>query len=265
MYLASYYFMKKMKMLLAFAGLFLLGGCFEINEDIDIKSDGKGIYSIHSDMSQVLQVMETYLGKEEMDKQMPPKDIDTTVMMKTLVDTAKNITEENKKLVKDGTVHLLLNMQQKVFKSDIVIPFSSLSNLQKLYNSMNNQSLGFNQLFKGMSGKTDSTSGTDNGMPDMNQFNAIYDFESHEGLISRKLNAEKWKALQASPQFAQMKDAAGSGISIPYTLTITVPRPVKKVDNQLAKLFPDRKKVVIQYNLVEVFSHPEQFEYTIVY
>jgi len=69
MYLASYYFMKKMKMLLAFAGLFLLGGCFEINEDIDIKSDGKGIYSIHSDMSQLLQVMETYLGKEEMDLQ----------------------------------------------------------------------------------------------------------------------------------------------------------------------------------------------------
>ena len=57
----------------------------------------------------------------------------------------------------------------------------------------------------------------------------------------------------ASPQFAQMKDAGSMGISIPYTLTISIPRPVKKVDNSLAKLFPDRKKVVIQYNLVEVF------------
>jgi len=55
------------------------------------------------------------------------------------------------------------------------------------------------------------------------------------------------------------------GISIPYTLTISIPRPVKKVDNELAKLFPDRKKIVIQYNLVEVFEHPEKFEYTIVY
>jgi hypothetical protein len=62
-----------------------------------------------------------------------------------------------------------------------------------------------------------------------------------------------------------MKDAGSMGISIPYTLTINVPRPVKKVDNILAKLFPDRKKVIIQYNLIEVFDHPEKFEYTIVY
>jgi ABC-type uncharacterized transport system auxiliary subunit len=258
--------MKKLKVFFAVLFTFFLAGCFEINEDIDIKADGSGVYSVHTDMSQLLQVMETYLGKDEMDKQMPAKNIDTTVMMKTLLDTAKNITAEDKALVKDGYVHLKLNMEQKEFKSDIVIPFKSLSNLQKLYNSMNNQSLGFNQLFKGMAGKADSASaGNDNGMPDMNQFNAIYDFQCHDGMMSRKLNAEKWKALQESPQFAQMKEAGNAGISIPYTLTIVVPKPVKKVDNSLAKLFPDRKKVIIQYNLIEVFEHPEKFEYTIDY
>jgi hypothetical protein len=258
--------MNKLKFIFTLASMLLLAGCFEINEDIEVKADGKGVYSVHTDMSQLLQAMQSYLGKDEMDKQMPSKNIDTTVMMKTLLDTAKNITPENKALIKDGSVHLLLNLEQKEFKSDIVIPFKSLSDLQKLYNSMNNQSLGFNQLFKGMAGKPDSSSsGNDNGMPDMNQFNAIYDFESHDGLLSRKLNPEKWKALQGSPQYAQMKDAGSMGISIPYTLTITVPRPVKKVDNSLAKLFPDKKKVIIQYNLVEVFDHPEKFEYTIVY
>jgi ABC-type uncharacterized transport system auxiliary subunit len=258
--------MKKLKVFFAVLFTFFLAGCFEINEDIDIKADGSGVYSVHTDMSQLLQVMETYLGKDEMDKQMPSKNIDTTVMMKALLDTAKNITAEDKALVKDGYVHLKLNMDQKEFKSDIVIPFKSLSDLQKLYNSMNNQTLGFNQLFKGMAGKPDSASaGNDNGMPDMNQFNAIYDFQCHEGMMSRKLNAEKWKALQQSPQFAQMKEAGSAGISIPYTLTIVVPKPVKKVDNSLAKLFPDRKKVIIQYNLIEVFDHPEKFEYTIDY
>jgi hypothetical protein len=258
--------MKKLKFVFAVLFTFFLAGCFEINEDIDIKADGSGVYSVHTDMSQLLQVMETYLGKEEMDKQMPSKNIDTTVMMKTLLDTAKNITAENKALVKDGYVHLKLNMEQKEFKSDIVIPFKSLSDLQKLYNSMNNQTLGFNQLFKGIAGKPDTvSSGNDNGMPDMNQFNAIYDFQCHDGMMSRKLNAEKWKALQQSPEFAQMKEAGNAGITIPYTLTIVVPKPVKKVDNSLAKLFPDRKKVIIQYNLIEVFDHPEKFEYTIDY
>ena len=259
--------MKKLKSFFTLAGLLLLTGCFEINEDIDVKADGKGVYSIHNDMSQILQAMSSYMGKDEMEKQMPSRNIDTTVMMKSLLDTAKNISAENKALVKDGTVHLLLNMDKKEFKSDIVIPFKNLSDLQKLYNAMNSQSLGFTQFFKGMAGKPDSTLGSsnDSGMPDMNQFNAIYDFVSHDGLISRKLNAERWKALQQSPQFAQMKEAGSMGISIPYTLTIAVPRPVKKVDNELAKLFPDRKKVVMQYNLVEVFDHPEKFEYTIVY
>jgi hypothetical protein len=258
--------MKRLKSFFTLAGLLLLTGCFEINEDIDVKADGKGVYSIHNDMSQILQAMSSYLGKDEMEKQMPSRNVDTTVMMKSLLDTAKNISAENKALVKDGTVHLLLNMDKKEFKSDIVIPFKNLSDLQKLYNAMNSQSLGFTQFFKGMAGKPDSTmSNNDNGMPDMNQFNAIYDFISHDGLISRKLNTERWKALQQSPQFAQMKEAGNMGISIPYTLTITVPRPVKKVDNELAKLFPDRKKVVMQYNLVEVFDHPEKFEYTIVY
>jgi hypothetical protein len=31
--------------------------------------------------------------------------------------------------------------------------------------------------------------------------------------------------LQQSPQFAQMKEAGNMGISIPYTLNITVPVP----------------------------------------
>ena len=188
--------MQRLKYILTVASMVLLAGCFEINEDIDVKPNGSGVYAIHTDMSQLLQAMQSYLGKDEMDKQMPSRNIDTTVMMKTLLDTAKNISAENKALTKDGSVHLLLNMEQKEFKSDIVIPFKSLSDLQKLYNSMNNQSLGFTQLFKGMAGKPDSaSSGNDNSMPDMNQFNAIYDFESHDGLLSRKLNPEKWKAL----------------------------------------------------------------------
>lgn len=259
--------MKKLKYFLCIACMFLLAGCFEINEDVDVHADGSGVYSVHTDMSQLLQAMQSYLGKDEMDKQMPDKNIDTTVMMRTILDTSKNISAEDKALVKNGTVHLLLNMEQKQFKSDIVIPFKNLGDLQKLYNSMNNQSLGFNQLFKGIAGKPDTTTtaGNDNGMPDMNQFNAIYDFQSHDGLISRKLNPEKWKALQQSPQYAQMKDAGNMGISIPYTLTIVIPRPVKKIDNSLAKLFPDRKKIIIQYNLIEVFDHPEKFEYTIAY
>jgi hypothetical protein len=256
--------MKRLKYLFTGVLVLLLASCFTIDEQIDINADGHGNLTVHTDMSQLLEMMQNYMGKEDMDKQIPGKKVDTTVLMKNLMDSAKNVSAENKELVKDGTVHMKLDMDQKIFKSDIHIPFSSQKNLEKLYNSMNDQSLGFTQLFKGMTGKADSGS-SDTNAPDMNQFNAIYDFQSHDGLVSRKLNEQKWKALQQSPQFAQMKEAGSMGISIPYTLTINLPRAVKKVDNSLAKLSADQKQVVIQYNLIEVFDHPEKFEYTIVY
>ncbi len=53
--------------------MLLLAGCFEINEDIEVNAGGAGVYSVHNDMSQILQAMSTYLGKEEMEKQMPGK------------------------------------------------------------------------------------------------------------------------------------------------------------------------------------------------
>ncbi|HTQ64703.1 MAG TPA: hypothetical protein VMI12_07890 [Puia sp.] len=257
--------MKRIKLILAAALLFFLAGCFETTEEIDIKSNGSGELSINTDMSQLLDIMQTYLGKEEMDKQLPNKAMDTTLLMKDVVDSAKNMTPEKKALVKDGKIHMKLNMDEKLFKTDMHFPFSNLSNLQKLYTSMNDGSLNTTSLFKGLtSGKEDNNSDT-SSMPDMNQFNSMYDFQSKDGLLSRKLNAEKWKSLQQSQDFAQIKQAAGMGIEVPYTLIVNLPRPVKRIDNVLAKLSDDKKTVTIKYNLIEVFDHPEKFEYTITY
>jgi len=134
-----------------------------------------------------------------------------------------------------------------------------------LSTSMSDGSLGTDKILKGLgSGKTDDAAANMQG-PDITQFNSIYDFIVKDGLISRKLNAEKWKSFQNNPQFGQMKEATNMGMEIPYTITINLPRPVKKIDNALAKLSDDKKSVTLKYNLIEVFDHPEKFEYTIAY
>jgi hypothetical protein len=258
--------MKNMKKLWPVLLVISLTGCFEIQENIDIKNNGSGQLTVNTDMSQMLGMMESYLGKEEMEKQMPEKSIDTTVQMKDLVDTAKNISAENKALFRQGNIHMKLNMTEKLFKADMHFPFSSLGNLQKLYTAMNDGSLNTTNLFKGItSGKAAEDEAGGPATPDMNQFNAIYDFQVKDGFMSRKLNAERWKAVQNSSEFAQMKQATTMGIEIPYTLTVGLPRPVKKIDNPLATLSADKKTVTIKYNLVEVFDHPEKFEYSIAY
>jgi len=259
--------MKIWKWLLPSVLMLFLAGCFDINEEIDIKSNGSGIMKCNYDMGQLLDIMQTYVGKDEMDKQMPRDKMDTTILMKSLVDTAKDIPADKKALFRDGTMHMKLDMTQKIFKFDMYFPFANMNDLQKLYTSISDGSLGANKLFKGLAGgKGDSMSANQNSqMPDIGQFNGIYKFESKEGLISRKLNADKWKEFQNSSQFEQMKQVGSMGMEVPYTMTVNLPRPLKKIDNSLAVISEDKKTITIKYNLAEVFDHPEKFEYTIAY
>jgi hypothetical protein len=55
------------------------------------------------------------------------------------------------------------------------------------------------------------------------------------------------------------------GMDINYTTTLTLPRPVKKISNPLAKQSDDKMTVTMKYNLIDVFDHPAQFEYTVEY
>jgi hypothetical protein len=260
--------MKTVKIGIAMLLVISMAGCIEIQEDTTIKSNGSGQLTVNTDMSQLLDVMQTYIGKEEMDKQLPNRKMDTTIMMKSIIDTAQNVSPDKKALLKNATCHMVLNMDQKIFKIDMHFPFQNLSDLQKLYQSINDGSLGTNNVFKGLAQNKSDVASPDTpspDMPDMNQFNAIYDFQCKDGLISRKLDQQKWKALQQNPQFSQMKEASGMGIQIPYTLTLHLPRPVKKIDNSVAVLSEDKKTVTIKYNITDVFDHPEKFEYTVVY
>jgi hypothetical protein len=258
--------MKRLKGVVCLIFIFSFVGCFEIEEKVDIKSNGTGELTVNTDMSQVLSMMESMLGKEEMDKQLPRKSVDTTVMMKDFVDTSKNISAENKALFRQGKMHLKLNMDEKIFKANMNFPFTSLNNLQKLYTAMNDGSLNTAGMFRDLtSGKAAGMDDSTDGTPDMNQYNSIYTFTVKDGTISRKLDPAKWKSLQESPQFAQLKQTSTMGIQMPYTLVVTLPRPVKKIDNSLATLSNDKKTVIIKYNLTDVFDNPEKFEYTIAY
>jgi hypothetical protein len=254
--------MKFAKFLLPVVFLFSLASCFDIDEEIDVNKNGSGLWKMHIDMSQLVDIMQTYVGKEELEKQFPQKKMDTTLFIKDLVDTARNISPDKKALLHDGQVHLKLDMDQKVFKTNSIFPFKSVSDLDKLKSAVGDNSLGTGQLLKGLGG--DKGSG-DSHDPDMSMFGSIYDFKIKDGTISNKLNKLKFDSLQKNPQFGQMKEAGGSGIDVPYSLTIRLPRPVTKINNPIVKLSDDKKTVTIKYNMMDTFQSPEKFEYIIEY
>ena len=247
-----------LKFILPVALAFCFTGCLDINETIDVKKDGSGQLTMDMDMSQMVEMLQNYMGKEELAKK-GMQQMDTTIYMKDIVDTLSSLSEEKKNLLRPGKVHIKLDMDAKVFTTHMQFPFTSQENLQKLYVTMSDGSLGNAKLFGALGGDAGGAS------PDVNQFNGIYDFTSRDGLMVKKVNEEKWKALKDDPQMAQVKQAAQMGMEINYTTTIVLPRAIKKVDNPLAKLSEDKKTVVMKFNLIDVFDHPEQFNYRIEY
>ena len=232
--------MKILKIILPAILAFSFAGCLDINESVDI--------------------MQTYMGKDELEKKGMSK-MDTTILLKDIVDTSSSLSEDKKAILRPGRVHIKLDMDAKVFTVHSMFPFTSLANLQKLYTLMNDGSLGNAKLFGSLGG--DAGAGASPG--DINQFNSIFDFTCKDGLLTKKLNKEKFDALKNDPQMAQVKQASQMGMDINYTTTLTLPRPVKKISNPLAKQSDDKMTVTMKYNLIDVFDHPAQFEYTVEY
>jgi hypothetical protein len=183
--------------------------------------------------------------------------------MKDVLDGVGSLPADKKAVLSTGSVHIKLDTTAKVFTTHMTFPFSSQENLQKLYTTLGDGSLGTAQLFKNLGG--DDAGGAAGASPDINQFNGIYDFTCHDGLITKKVNQDRWTTLQNNPQLAQIKQAGQMGIEINYTTTIVLPRPVKKIDNAIAKLSDDKKTVVMKFNLIDAFDHPEKFGYSIEY
>jgi hypothetical protein len=213
------------------------------------------------DMSQMVEMLKQYVGEEELAKKGMDK-MDTTIYMKDIIDTVSSLTAEQKALFRPGSVSIKMNLDEKVFKTHMQFPFTSLDNLQKLYTAMNSGSLGNTKLFSGLTGGGEAGGGQS---PDLNQFNGVYDIVVKDGNMSKTLNKTKWDKLKNDPQLGQMKQAADMGVEILYTTTLEFPRPVKKIDNPLAKLSDDKKSVTIKYNLIDIFEKPDQFSYHIEY
>ena len=258
--------MRSMRLFMATLFCICLVSCYEVNEEIVINEDGSGTYVSKMDMSQLIEMLQTFAGDEALNKDGMDKLIDTTIMMKDILDTAKDVTAEQKELLKDGKLSLQMNVKEKLFKLGINVPYKNYSGLQQLMAGESGSGAGLSSVLKNVFGKGDEQPNPDGPKePDMDDFSKVYDVTIKNGLISKKLNEEKFKQLTDRPEMAQVKQFGGSGIEILYTTTFKLPRPVKKTDNPLLKLSDDKKTVTLKYNLLEILDSPDKFSFTIEY
>ena len=260
--------MKVIKCLLVGLCCLWMTSCLEINENVEIKENGSGRISTTTDLSQLVDMIAA-MGGDEYNK-MKNEKIDTLIEMRKFVDTSTKLTADQKVLLRNGKIRMKMNIEEKVFNINMEFPFDNIERYQQLNNLLNNQAGGVGNIMKdvlsGSTGKekeiTDQPAPT---TPNMDQLSTVFDFNASNGLIKKTLNQERYKKLMDDPQIQQLKQGADMGMVILYTTTYKLPRPVKKVDNAAAKLSDDKKTVIIRQNMLEIFSAPEKFEYTIEY
>lgn len=255
-------------MLFVVVGCMFFTSCLEINEEVEIKPNGSGELSTSMDMGQLIDMMQA-MGGEEFDKKKDEK-IDSTIFLKNVVDTASNLTKQQKDLMRDGKVHVKMNMEQKEFKISMKYPFGNLERLQQLNTAISDGGLGFGELMKGAMGGGKQEAGLDqptNGSEknELDQLMSIFDYNVSNGLIKKTVNAEKLQKIKDNPKMAEMQQGSEMGIEIVYNVTYKLPRPAKKVDNPKAKLSDDKMTVTLRNNLMEIFTKPDQFAFTIEY
>ncbi|MBL7697727.1 MAG: hypothetical protein JNK79_06195 [Chitinophagaceae bacterium] len=243
----------------------LFAGCYEINEEITINDNGTGTYVTKMDMSALLQMMQSMASEEEIQKSGLDRVIDTVISLKTVLDTAKDVTPEQKRLFEDGTMKMKVDLKQSIFTADVNFPFKNLTDLQALMSGSGTG--GLSEVFKQVFAKNDSARQSGAAMDDqsLDQVNNVFDVTISNGKIERKLNRAKYDSVMAKPELEQARQMMGGGFEILYTTTIRLPRPVKKTDNEMIRLSDDKKTVTMRYDLMKMFETPEKFAYTIDY
>lgn len=246
---------------------FTFVSCMDTREELDIKSDGSGTLAVRTDLGKMLEMMKGFASPDDIKKEGLEKAYDTTILMKDFVDTAKDVTAEQKAALRNGKLHLALDMQQSKGKFDMHFPFSSPAQLQVLYESLNSTNGGMKGLLGNKGKKTEGDGNSmiqqnDKGIP---QITSVYDIAITNNLYSRKVNQQRYQEFADAMKLDDLKQMGGMLGPMNYTLAIKLPRPIKKISNSKAELSTDKLTATLSTDLMEAFQHPELLALDIEY
>jgi hypothetical protein len=239
-------------------------GCIDVNEEVKINRNGSGELMVTTDMSQLIDMLQTFVPPDELSKADFGRARDTIIKMSSWTDTATNLTNEAKALFKNGTMHLQMNMAEKKFNMQLAVPFQKLEDVPKIYQNMNAAGGGMQELMKGLG---DNEAG---GMPtpELKQPGSFYDIETGKRSISRILNKERFATVMKDSMMQQMKqmgDLSSMFGEMKMNTTIKLPSKAKKMSGTKAELSSDGKTVLVKANLMDMIEHPEAYEFSVTY
>lgn len=254
--------MKRILFSLLTAATLFLAGCLEITQEITINEDGSGTFTVTNDLSALIGMAKQMGG----DKPMEGADrvIDSTISMADAVDSIPDLTEEEKAIVRKGTLHINADLASEKFLTKLSFPFSSPDELGKVTAISG----------KVMSETMKETTGAampmgeeagDAGDTKASSIEDYFDMQFSNGLLMKSLNKDKYANAAADEYLSGMKQSAAMGLEFKTTYVFNLPRPAKTAEGKGITLSEDRKKITIVASLDDFFDEPAKLEYKIEY
>jgi hypothetical protein len=256
--------MKKRILLCLLSGItFIFSGCFETTEELTIAGNGSGTYHVSMDMGGLFDLMDMMKGMDttaKMEQDMGRQKFDTTINLRSIADTASQLTAEQKALLRNAVMKMVMNMEKKEFKMDMDFPFTKVEDVEKLMKL--SKSEGSGKMLGGMMFPSEAIEGKSENMPD---FTSFYDMKVQPHLIERKLNDERYNALKEDGQIKNIKEAGDALSSIKMNTVIHLPQAAKKVEGSKITLSGDKKTITLKGTLADMLENPTSFSYRIEY
>lgn len=260
--------MKKNILLLILSGSLLLTGCLEVTQELTLSKDGAGTFASTTDMSQVISMAMQMAGDKIGDQKI---NMDTTINFKSVLDSVKDISPENKQLLKDGLVHVIMKMDDGKFLINSSIPFKKIGDVEKINQAMQKEVNGkfldnaMKEAMKQGKAMDSSMMGNQQTTPPLSMPENYFILTCKDGLISRVADKTKMASLADDEMMNQMKQMSAMGAPLKTNFVINLPRPAKKAEGKNVKLSDDKKKITIANELNDLFDDPALYEFKIEY
>ncbi|WP_290794614.1 hypothetical protein [Flavihumibacter sp. UBA7668] len=262
--------MKKYKLLLSCLIAVFFTACIQIEEEVEIKEDGSGKMAVRTDMGQLFEMLKGFASPEDLQKDGLEKAMDTTILMKDIVDTVQELSAENKALLRNGKMQIQMNMKENLFKMKMDYPFNSLADANKLYKAMNEMGMMGNSL-KNLGGAQQPGPDQPGIIPGggsgtgIEKISSMYDIKFSNGEYSRILNQARFDSLSNDPKLQESKGMLGMMGDMNMNLTVKLPRKVKSVSNSNAVISADKKTVTLKGDMIAALDSPKSMEIIIRY
>jgi len=251
--------MKRILFSLFTAVTLSLAGCLEITQELTIKEDGSGTFNVINDMSAMLGMMKQMGGDKPMEG--TERAIDSTISMAEAADSIPDLSDEEKALIRKGTLRINMDMGSEKLITNLSFPFSTVSELGKI-TALSGKVMS--ETMKETAGAA-MPMGEEEAAPKPSSIEDYFDLQFSDGLLLKTLNKEKYANAATDEYLAGMKQSAAMGLDFKTSYIINLPRPAKTAEGKGIILSEDKKKITIVASLDDFFDEPAKLEYKIEY